>query len=358
MAFLTRTNTGRKRVAVERHALMRRGLKQDKEVILVAQDKRWREIKMDLALHCYIEDITAFHPNLALEHIVVITVCLMTKYSDDNCCDFDLGCQNIISDWLKEADKGTLRVQWKDETAEHIPKMIRTHHEIHLTEFAAIGITCILFPKVVNLTGMEVSERGTRADYWINNKQYLIEISGTETEGELFRRHREKVEQLLDNPDGKDGYVVVVCFSSKNILFSFHRQEEVNMANKPNPPYSDDVQRIIGDKSSTLLQARLCQSLGLKQEAEKFFDFAANKEERIANLLEAGGNVEDALINWISAASCYNMAGKYHQARDLFTFILNRYKKYMTEKRLNEVKQLKEECDEAIKKQEGTFELT
>ena len=310
-------------------------------------------INMDLLLHCYIEDINDFHPDLALEHIVVITVCLMTKYSYDNCCDFYLECQNIVSDWLKEANEGTLQVQWQDKTAEAIPKMIRTHHERHLTEFAAIGITCLLFPMVVNLSGMEVSEIGTRADYWIGNKQYLIEISGTETEGELFRRHREKVEQLLDNPDGKDGYVVVVCFSSKHILFSFHRQEEVKMVNKPKPPYNDDVHRLIGDKSSTLLQARLCLSLGLQKEAEKFFVFAANKEERIATLLEASGNFDDAVINLISAASCYSMAGKYHQARDLFQFILHRYSQYMTEKRLREVRHLKEECDEAIQKQSG-----
>jgi hypothetical protein len=69
---------------------------------------------------------------------------------------------------LKEANEGTLRVQWKNKTAEYIPNMIRTHHERHLTEFAAIGITCILFPNVVNLSGMEVSEMGTRADYWIS----------------------------------------------------------------------------------------------------------------------------------------------------------------------------------------------
>ncbi len=306
-------------------------------------------INMALVLRCYIEDITDFHPNLELEHIVIITVCLMTRYSDDNHCDFDLECQNIVSDWLKEANEGTLRVQWKDETAERIPHMIRTHHEIHLTEFAAIGITCILFPKVVNLSGMEVSEIGTRADYWISNKRYLIEISGTETERELSRRHREKVEQLLDNPDGKDGYVVVVCFSSKHILFSFHRQEGMNMAkNEPKPTYSDEACRLIGDKSSMLLQARLCRHLGKKKEAEKLFDIAANKEEQIAFLLEASGHFEDSVINWISAASCYSMAGKYHQARDLFQFILEKHSQYMTEKRLSEVKQLKEECDEAI----------
>ncbi|MBC8232780.1 hypothetical protein H8E77_24795 [bacterium] len=123
------------------------------------------------------------------------------------------------------------------------------------------------------------------------------------------------------------------------------------MVNEPKHPYSDDVQRLIGDKSGTLLQARLCLSLGLRKESEKFFDFAANKEEQIANLLEASGNFEDAVINRISAASCYSMAGKYHQARDLFQFILHRYKKYMTEKRLNEVIQLKRECDEAVKNQ-------
>jgi hypothetical protein len=50
---------------------------------------------MDWVLHCYIEDITDFHPDLALEHIVVITVCLMTKYSDDNSCDFTLSARAL-----------------------------------------------------------------------------------------------------------------------------------------------------------------------------------------------------------------------------------------------------------------------
>jgi len=143
----------------------------------------------------------------------------------------------------------------------------------------------------------------------------------------------------------------VSCFYNNCIYRDDNRQEKANMVNEPKHPYSDAVQRLIGDKSGTLLQACLCLSLGLRKEAEKFFDFAANKEEQIANLLEASGNFEDAVINRISAASCYSMAGKYHQAKDLFQFILHRYKKYMTDKRLSEVIQLKEECDEAVKNQ-------
>jgi len=51
--------------------------------------------------------------------------------------------------------------------------------------------------------------------------------SGTLT-GDLETRHRLKAEQLLDNPFGVDGYVVVVDFSARRVIFSFHQYEESN----------------------------------------------------------------------------------------------------------------------------------
>jgi hypothetical protein len=35
-----------------------------------------------------------------------------------------------------------------------------------------------------------------------------------------------KVEQLLDNPFAVDGYVVVVDFTARRVIFSFHHYEE------------------------------------------------------------------------------------------------------------------------------------
>ncbi|MFQ6042135.1 MAG: hypothetical protein ACE5PV_14860, partial [Candidatus Poribacteria bacterium] len=88
-------------------------------------------------------------------------------------------------------------------------------------EDAAIAIACILFPKIVNFE-LEVADLGERADYWTTDRRYMVEISGTERAREFRSRHRKKIRQLLKNPYGKGGFVVVCDFSKKRVLLSFH----------------------------------------------------------------------------------------------------------------------------------------
>lgn len=52
-------------------------------------------------------------------------------------------------------------------------------------------------------------------------------MSGTTTD-EVETRYNAKVAQLLDNPYGVDGYVIVVGFATREAIFSFNRfQEEI-----------------------------------------------------------------------------------------------------------------------------------
>jgi hypothetical protein len=71
-----------------------------------------------------------------------------------------------------------------------------------------------------------VAALGDRLDYWVRreDREYGLEISGTRTE-DLEARHQEKVRQLLANPYGADGYVVVVGFTTRRVIFSFHRND-------------------------------------------------------------------------------------------------------------------------------------
>jgi hypothetical protein len=70
----------------------------------------------------------------------------------------------------------------------------------------------------------EVSGDGDRFDYWVDQeeREYGLEVSGTTTT-DLEARHRMKVRQLRENPYGVDGYVVVVGFDTRDVIFSFHR---------------------------------------------------------------------------------------------------------------------------------------
>jgi len=96
-----------------------------------------------------------------------------------------------------------------------------------VTEWAACAIACVVVHVYARLQVRAVTEDGDRFDYWVSDgrRQFGLEVSGTLT-GDLETRHRLKAEQLLDNPFGVDGYVVVVDFTARRVIFSFHQYEE------------------------------------------------------------------------------------------------------------------------------------
>jgi hypothetical protein len=91
----------------------------------------------------------------------------------------------------------------------------------------ACAVACVVAHVYGQLRIRAVTEDGDRFDDWVSDgqRQFGLEVSGT-VAGDLERRHRIKVEQLLDNPFGVDGYVVVVAFAARRVIFSFHQCEE------------------------------------------------------------------------------------------------------------------------------------
>jgi hypothetical protein len=97
-----------------------------------------------------------------------------------------------------------------------------------VTEWAAVGIACVLTPLYAGLRVLQVTQAGDGFDYWVgdNANEYALEVSGT-MEDNLARRHAAKVRQLQRNPYGVDGYVTVTRFASLESIFSFNRWEAV-----------------------------------------------------------------------------------------------------------------------------------
>ena len=178
----------------------------------------------DKILTCNIEDIARFHPYLDVNHVIHCLVALMAtprKYS----CTFIVECRGIQSKWAGERGKISLCLKWREETAERTTRTLQTYHRHHVVEQAAVALTCVLFPQIVPLCPLRVAQIGEGGDYWLHGHDYLVEISGTEQTGELERRHRQKVGQLLAGSHDRDGFVVVCCFTTQRIIFSFHHQE-------------------------------------------------------------------------------------------------------------------------------------
>jgi hypothetical protein len=117
-----------------------------------------------------------------------------------------------------------LRLTWEKESIPQLPLAIQDNP---LTEWAALGVACAVIWHYAGLRLHAVAAEGDRFDYWVMQgaQEFGLEISGT-MRANLEARHREKVQQLRDNPYGSDGYVVAVGFATRRVIFSFERFDE------------------------------------------------------------------------------------------------------------------------------------
>jgi hypothetical protein len=78
------------------------------------------------------------------------------------------------------------------------------------------------------------------------------------------------------------------------------------------------VEELLAEKSTVLSQAQALAAMGMGQSAQPLWASAAGLEERIAPLLDAGGDELEAAVHRISAASCYEKAGDPSRAANLY----------------------------------------
>lgn len=116
--------------------------------------------------------------------------------------------------------KRTLLLKWEGINDE-FKQRINTYQAPVLSEHAACGLACILLSERTNKKITEVTQRGDRADYWLGNREMMLEVSGHQT-GPLEALNEEKKKQLLDNPHEADGYVCAAIFSECEASLRFY----------------------------------------------------------------------------------------------------------------------------------------
>jgi hypothetical protein len=119
----------------------------------------------------------------------------------------------------------TLRLKWRRESATHQGPALP---ERSVTEWAACVVACAVVFRYGGMRVSQVTADGDGFDYWVTDgeREYALEVSGTQR-ADIESRHRSKVRQLQANPYEVDGYVVVVGFSARAVVFSFHRFGEI-----------------------------------------------------------------------------------------------------------------------------------
>jgi hypothetical protein len=128
--------------------------------------------------------------------------------------------ERIVCGPSQDGLHAAFKIGWRPETLPRGHSV--TYSRNALIEYSAIAVAFSLISKLTNCRVTEVAERGDRADYYLNGRALMLEVSGTDMKKEVRRRHRRKTKQLLKNPYGLGGYVVVSCISGQCAYFSFH----------------------------------------------------------------------------------------------------------------------------------------
>jgi len=105
-----------------------------------------------------------------------------------------------------------LSLSWEG-LLEDYEQCLRTYQAPVITEMATLGLACVLMTHNEGREITEVTRRGEKADYWIGDKEELLEVSGQQ-DGNLDNLCTAKAEQLLANPFQKSGYVCVATYSN------------------------------------------------------------------------------------------------------------------------------------------------
>jgi len=105
-----------------------------------------------------------------------------------------------------------------------VDQIRRTYQEPVITEFATLALACASVELFAKMEVTEVLRRGQRADYWLGDRELLLEASGQQ-DGNLDKLHEEKAKQLKENPFGKDGYVCVANYGKALAQFWYHDYE-------------------------------------------------------------------------------------------------------------------------------------
>lgn len=164
-----------------------------------------------------LNDLASLHPRLRAadwRSPLVLRLLQEDQYADGS-ADFSVDYR-----WHDRLRSSPVTLLWEG-LAEDFAQCIASYQAPVLTEFATLGLACVLTKLLPLVEITEVTRRGEKADYWIGEKEYLLEVSGQQA-GNLDNLRDAKAKQLLDNPFGKPGFVCVAVYNQRRSYLWFY----------------------------------------------------------------------------------------------------------------------------------------
>jgi len=173
-----------------------------------------------------IESLEMINPEALWAAFFINPAIALMEWYQKNPFPIDVQCEQIISALVDRRGEVAIEINWQAETFPNSQRLFQTVQREVIVEYAAVAVAFLLVTGITNRTVTEVTLRGDKTDYFLNDREFMLEVSGTENARQVASRHKQKTAQLLANPYGKSGYVVVCCFSNQTARFSFHTMPE------------------------------------------------------------------------------------------------------------------------------------
>jgi hypothetical protein len=159
-----------------------------------------------------VNDLHKSHPKIRAQdwRSPLVRRLLTTKSYRDGDCDVSESHRSPLG----KCEEQNLSLEWT-ELRDDFNQVIKTYQEPVITEYATLGLACILVSKQIGLEITEVTRRSEKADYWLGNREFLLEVSGQQS-GNLETLCLSKAGQLQANPFNKSGYVCVANYETRS----------------------------------------------------------------------------------------------------------------------------------------------
>jgi hypothetical protein len=101
----------------------------------------------------------------------------------------EVTCENIVSTLLQQSNnKIAVEFDWVAETFPECQRIFQTLQREAIVEFAAVATAFLIVTNLAKRNITEVTLRGDKADYFLDEQKCLLEISGTENAAHLASR--------------------------------------------------------------------------------------------------------------------------------------------------------------------------
>lgn len=165
-----------------------------------------------------LSDLAVVHPNLTWTDIRLAAIAVFTSRLHESPVEFSFSLSEIPG---FNDNTLTLLIHFGQFSANDVKAIQRTYDAARLVELAALAMAGLVLYHAGEHRFVDIAQRGTAADYIIDDEEYLLEVAGRSRRRDLAAVWDEKIHRLSRNRN--NGFLVCVAeFETNTARISFY----------------------------------------------------------------------------------------------------------------------------------------